>query len=601
MSREERLLELENELASLPKGNISTKNIRGKARLYLQWNENGIQKNKYIKKADQERLLEQVTRRQELEREYALLVKMPEVSWGRYSEFFTNIRTGTELDEGCNNVKKLKKRDCFIRLKKYLEDTTPGRVCLVYGLRRTGKTTMLFQAINDLPKEKTAYIKIMSSDNMDRLNKDLRLLANKGIKYVFIDEITLMKDFIEAASLLSDVYAMFGMKLVLSGTDSLGFAIAAQEELYNRCLTIHTTFISFGEYSRLLNIHNLDEYIRYGGTLRAGELSFKEEELIDEAVSFKDEESTRRYIDTAIAKNIQHSLACYQAGGHFRHLIDLYENNELTNAINRIIEDMNHRFLVSVITRDFKSHDLGSLNQLERKQAAIEGRDNVLDQIDKNAITSQLMELLDIRNRDSLFVDITPDHVREIKEYLKLLDLIIDFPAETLGETASADNVIFTQPGMRYCQAQALVYALMQDNAFKAYDINRRQAICNRLLTEVRGRMLEEIVLLETLKAASQNIKVFKLYFAIGEFDMVIFDRNTLSCKIYEIKHSDTITEHQYRHLINVEKNKFTEFEYGKITERVVLYQGPNREVGEIHYRNVVEYLEGLRKKEQDD
>ena len=57
--------------------------------------------------------------------------------------------------------------------------------------------------------------------------------------------------------------------------------------------------------------------------------------------SFRDDESTRRYIDTAICKNIQHSLACYEAGGHFRHLYSLYEAGELTSAINRIIEDMN--------------------------------------------------------------------------------------------------------------------------------------------------------------------------------------------------------------------------------------------------------------------
>ncbi len=37
-------------------------------------------------------------------------------------------------------------------------------------------------------------------------------------------------------------------------------------------------------------------------------------------------------------KNIQHSLACYEDGGHFRHLRDLYETGELTGAINRIIE-----------------------------------------------------------------------------------------------------------------------------------------------------------------------------------------------------------------------------------------------------------------------
>ena len=56
------------------------------------------------------------------------------------------------------------------------------------------------------------------------------------------------------------------MKIVLSGTDSLGFLFAQNKELYDRAVTIHTTFVPFSEYSRLLRI---DEYIRYGGTLNS--------------------------------------------------------------------------------------------------------------------------------------------------------------------------------------------------------------------------------------------------------------------------------------------------------------------------------------------
>ena len=43
----------------------------------------------------------------------------------------------------------------------------------------------------------------------------------------FIDEVTLMPDFIDSAALFSDIYAAQGMKIVLSGTDSLGFLVCA--------------------------------------------------------------------------------------------------------------------------------------------------------------------------------------------------------------------------------------------------------------------------------------------------------------------------------------------------------------------------------------
>lgn len=117
---------------------------------------------------------------------------------------------------------------------------------------------------------------------------------------MFLDEITLMKDFIDSAALFSDVFATMGMKLVLTGTDSLGFWLAMDEELYDRAKLIHTTFIPYREYSRLLGIDSIDEYIRYGGTLCAGEIHFEERVFDAEDASFRDDETTRRYIDTAI-------------------------------------------------------------------------------------------------------------------------------------------------------------------------------------------------------------------------------------------------------------------------------------------------------------
>ena len=117
---------------------------------------------------------------------------------------------------------------------------------------------------------------------MAAMNRDLGKLLDLGYEYVFIDEVTLMHDFIDSAALFSDIYAAQGMKIVLSGTDSLGFWFALHQELYDRAVTIHTTFIPFREHSRLLGIDSIDEYIRYGGTLRAGELDFDDKDVISE-------------------------------------------------------------------------------------------------------------------------------------------------------------------------------------------------------------------------------------------------------------------------------------------------------------------------------
>lgn len=596
MDHEKRIRQLEIEIESLPQGKITYKTIRGAKRMYLRWNENGIRKEKYIKATDEAAVLQAVEKRECLEEEYRfLLSEKPGNASQKMNSYETNVMTGDDLAKMCKSIRKYGERECMKRLKAFLDSETAGKVCLIYGLRRTGKTTMILQTISSLPEAKTAYIKIMSTDNMAKLNRDLKVLQNAGFKYIFIDEVTLMEDFIDSASLFSDVYAMNGMKIVLSGTDSLGFAMSADEELYDRSITVHTTFIPFREYAKLLNIHDIDEYIRFGGTFRVGETDFDDPELKDEGVSFRDDESTRRYIDTAIARNIQHSLACYQNGGHFRHLIDLYEADELTSAVNRIIEDMNHRFLLSILTKDFKSHDLGSAAQIERKRAALEGAENVLDLVDTDAVTRRLMQILDIKNKQDMSVEITSEHVTEIKEYLKLLELIIDCPIEGIGTRTPVENMIFTQPGMRYCQAQALTFSLMKDELFKKYPVTKRKEICDRILEEVRGRMLEEIVLLETIKTLPRNKRAFKLMFEVGEFDMVIADTEALTCEIFEIKHSDQQNEGQYKNLVNEEKCKATEFEYGSITSKTVLYRGEDKMINGIQYLNVVSYLENLK------
>jgi len=156
-----------------------------------------------------------------------------------------------------------------------------------------------------------------------------------------------MEDFIEGAAVFSDIYAISGMKIVLLGTDSLGFLFSKEIQLYDRCIMLHTTFIPYREFEQVLGIKGIDEYIRYGGTMSLSGVNY------NEGTPFANSKSAGECIDTAIAKNIQHSLKMYQYGGHFRHLIELYEQGELTNVINRVVENMNHSFARSVVERTF--------------------------------------------------------------------------------------------------------------------------------------------------------------------------------------------------------------------------------------------------------
>ena len=593
---ENRIYALERKIASLPAGSITTKKVGSGVYYYHRVTVNGKRKETYI---DAEKALElkaQIEKRKALEKELkelkASLPKPARKNAPKKNEtepFHTYVRIGDSLKRYAEQVKRYKKRDCFAKLKDYLYDGTTEKVMILYGLRRTGKTTLIRQVIADMREadlQKTVFIQIKSSDTLADVNADLKRLESAGYQYVFMDEVTLMQDFIEGAALFSDIFAASGMKIVLSGTDSLGFLFSEDEQLFDRCVLLHTTFIPYREFERVLGISGINEYIRYGGTMSLSGVDYNENS------SFASAKKTGEYIDSAIAKNIQHSLKCYQNGEHFRSLRELYDRHELTSAINRVIEDMNHRFAVETLTRTFESNDLAiSARNLRRDRSR---PNDILDRIDVPAVTAHLKEALEILNKEEQRVAIHNAHVSEIREYLKLLDLVMDIDVNHIPYTGQKDAVsVITQPGMRYVQAEELVQSLLSDTVFAELDIVERNAVLERIRSEIKGRMMEEIVLLET-KLAKPDMQVFKLQFAIGEFDMVVCDPLTLSCKIYEIKHSAEAVAEQYRHLADAQKCAETERQYGTITGKYVIYRGEPHSENGVEYINVEEYLRNL-------
>ena len=319
-------------------------------------------------------------------------------------------------------------------------------------------------------------------------------------------------------------------------------------------------------------------------------MNFDDPEFTLDDISFRDDETTRKYIDTAISKNIQHSLKNDKDGMYFNQLRTLYDNNELTNVINRIVESMNHEFLVRIIEEEFKSHDLGSAKNLLLHDAP-EDRAYVLENIDKEKVTTILKSLVEIKETYETKVHVTQDHIDKVKSYLKVLDLIVNIPVRY--ESGSRDEYyVFTQPGMRYSLVKALVYSLMKDSYFSQIPETDKLYIIEKISTDVKGRMMEDIVLLEVSKSINKNKEAFKLKFDLGgEIDMIIYDRETNTNKIFEIKHSEKASRHQTRHLIDQNKCQYIEKIYGKTIGKYVIYRGENKIIDGIEYLNVEEYL----------
>lgn len=596
-----RIAETEREIAILPGGSITKKKIKEKDYYYHRITRNGKRIENYVSFEELPELKAKIERRKALEKELKeLKLSVPKAdrvydSGERgYPRFKTAVRVGKPLESQIALTKKYKKRESIRVLRDYVFGPPQDKVLIIYGLRRTGKTTMIRQVLTEmLPQEfdKAAFIQVTAADTLADVDADLKLLEKNGFRYVFIDEVTLIEDFIEGAALFSDIYASSGMKIVLSGTDSLGFVFTREEQLYDRCIMLHTTFIPYREFEGVLGIRGIDEYIRYGGTMSLGGINYNSA-TYNPGTPFSDSKHAEEYIDTAIAKNIQHSLKAYQYGGHFRLLRDLYERGELTNVINRVVENINHSFTKQVIEKTFRSHDISvtTANLLRDRENPI----NIAEHMDQDKVTFGIMKMLDILNKEEQTVEIEDDHMIQIKEYLILLDLIMEIDLESLPEVGKKGKVtVITQPGMRYAHAETIVENMLLDTKFSELSARERQRILERLLSEIRGRMMEDIVLLET-RLAFPDKKVFKLQFPVGEFDMVVCDQKELTCKIYEIKYSREQVPEQCHHLENAEKCAMTSHRYGDIVGKYVIYRGDTAKCGDIQYLNVEEYLKSL-------
>ena len=460
------------------------------------------------------------------------------------SIYRTNVRFGVSLQNRAKSVSSLNTRYLLNDLNKYLYSdlsvNTPyyGKVCALYGLRRTGKTTMMLQSILGMTNEqfnKTAWIDVTEEDNMASLYLDLQKLNEQGYKYIFIDEITKVEQFVRVSSLLSDEFAISGIHIVLTGTDSLGIYLSQRGELFDRSISIHTTYIPYYEYTHLFPNATAEDYIVEGGLLSKS------------GINYNRDENFKEYVDSAIAENIQHSLSKLKDKGDLGALYLIHSRGELTNVINRVIEDKNHEFLLDAILKNFESHDIGVLHHYI---SDVKDNDILSYSADMNVenLSEQIKKDLKILNYNELKYGLTENELAQIENYLYELDFFDDVKYCTVSKEFSiSDNPVVVQPCIRYNQAKSALKALYNDPKFVKLSGDKQEFIYNKLLSDIKGRMLEEIVLLNVTRSLSDCfVSQFRFYeyrkspFKNGEYDMVIRNKKNETF-IFEIKHSSEV------------------------------------------------------------
>lgn len=151
------------------------------------------------------------------------------------------------------------KRPLFYELEKFLDTK---QILLIYGLRRVGKTTLMYQLIDWLLKKGVGkkhilYFsfdeKIVSLEELFKnyselvLGKDL--LTEKKI-YVFLDEVQKLGDWQNQLKIFYDLYP--NVKFIVSGSASLIISKSAKESLAGRIFEFILPLLDFSEYLNFL-------------------------------------------------------------------------------------------------------------------------------------------------------------------------------------------------------------------------------------------------------------------------------------------------------------------------------------------------------------
>lgn len=515
-----RALALQDRIAALPAGSIAMKKVNGKTYAYHRWTENKKRYDKYVPADQVDTLRTQIEERKALEEELRMVklgesaskssplssasTEQIEPGFSVPAEplpvrakisvtFVTNVLVGEALRPFAAAVRNCPRRAGVDAIESYLRAPADERVFVLTGLRSTGRTTMIRQALanmNPIELARTAYIQAAIGMSMDDLTRDLRSLAEIGVKYVFINDATVFEDFSDRASILADFFTSAGMRIVLSSADPLVMALVVKKRLYHRATLLSTTFLPYREALSIAGYQGVDEFLQFGGT------------TLPE--TFLDDRSAAAYLDEAVIGSILRA----RTQSEVEQLLGDIAPAETVHILREADDFLNKRFLSITLKRSPLPP--------------------------QNATSEELLEYFVI---DVLHQALEPSATLEGKVAHPLapcfqeLGLLREIHNVEVTEKISAHTVCLF-PGLRYAGVAALVRTLLASTRFRVLPLSTRSAIEKRLLGRVRTQLLEDLVLLETEEALKPQT-VTRVELPGNRCGMVVADPQTLSCTFF--------------------------------------------------------------------
>lgn len=454
---------------------------------------------------------------------------------------------------------------------------------VLMGLQRTGKTTAMLQCarlfLND-----SVYIMVQGQDTWEKLWDEIEACAAKGKNVFFIDEISLLPEFITNAGNFSD--AARSMKFVFTGTASLSFAFAEQGPLVGRADYLDTTWIPWHEHSSLLGTVTIDNYIERGGIFAS-----------------KAEKTFQTYLINSIAPNIWNSMqnAGYAALGDFRD----YDLGSFSTMLNNVVNYDNHPFIVEAI-RDWELHDL----KMAKADSAGKAEGKLLRKMDAGYVLKKAQEALGMIEKKFWNMPFEKSFIPQFKSIMKQMRIFSPARVLTVADLAADDFMdrisgesdpffknewLLLQPGLRWAQVNAIIGELKNALVYSAElppgilreDVpDLMEIIFEGIRNRARGRILESVITYHAVEANPDKL-VFT-WRHLGEVDLVITGEGRID--LFEIKNSKDDDSNFFRHMSNKSVTEPLEARFGKVESRQVIYRGESSG----KYINAADYLASL-------
>lgn len=419
------------------------------------------------------------------------------------------------------DISDMNKRKAFITLKDFVlgDECYQGEILAVYGLKRTGKTTLLKQLLCDIDAytSSCAFLEMQDGDTMKMLERKITEEQAKGKKVIFINEITKVSDFINNSASLADCFAKAGARIIISGKDSLSVAFAEDYELYDRVRKVNTTYTSFAEYHTLFPSEDINDYIRYGGLFYKNEAE----------KSVNGYENILSYLHDAVTMNIANSL---------KNNADIDKRD---SAFKNINETELKRITEKVVGLYSGSPDGENITALTDK-------------------------------KDNADCYITPQMIKELEKWLKEIGFLAFIEKRTFTNVSGVWKKLsptyeyhIVQPAVRYSFLKKAAESEIE--RYQHLDKQRQKEMAETLNCNMLDEIVGQTVIFDVMSSLpDERYIVCKPEFMhenrlINGYDMLIYDRQENSYRYFLIRRKSDDNADNIEEITSVAESHFGE------------------------------------------